>query len=166
MDTHRHKKGSVSPDWSEWNNTVTCFEGFNVSRKKEQRARQKLLSTPWWKVKDNWYFISIFLLVAVIILLSALWQFGVFEWTSKAIIAPCQVTAVFLTLPRVGWCSALKISDVRLSVRVDIVIIYQSIFPFFIWIVEAKKNRRRPIFLVDLSYWFREYLRSRRFYYG
>jgi hypothetical protein len=43
-----------------------------VSRKKEQRARQKLLSTPWWKVKDNWYFISIFLLVAVIILLSAL----------------------------------------------------------------------------------------------
>ena len=56
--------------------------------------------------------------------------------------------------------------DTRFSVRVDIVIIYQSIFPFFIWIVDAQKNRCRPVFLVDLSYWFREYRPTRRFAYG
>ncbi len=40
-----------------------------MSKKKKERARHKLLSMPWWKVKDNWYFISIFL---VIVALSAL----------------------------------------------------------------------------------------------
>ncbi|MEH6558256.1 MAG: hypothetical protein V7459_16235 [Oceanicoccus sp.] len=42
-----------------------------MSKKKEERARQKLLSTPWWKVKDNWYFISIFLVIVAIVALSA-----------------------------------------------------------------------------------------------
>lgn len=43
-----------------------------MSKKKEHLARLKLLSTPWWKVKDNWYFISIFLVIVAVVALSAL----------------------------------------------------------------------------------------------
>jgi hypothetical protein len=43
-----------------------------MSRKKEQRARKKLLSMPWWQMKDNWYFIGILLVLFSIVGLAAI----------------------------------------------------------------------------------------------
>lgn len=43
-----------------------------MSRKKDSRARKKLLATPWWKVKDNWFYVGILVLLFVIIGLAAI----------------------------------------------------------------------------------------------
>ena len=42
-----------------------------MSRKKEQRARKKLLSLPWWKVKDNWLFAGILVVLFSIVVFAA-----------------------------------------------------------------------------------------------
>lgn len=35
--------------------------------KKEREARKKLLDKPWWKIKDNWFFVALFLIVILIL---------------------------------------------------------------------------------------------------
>lgn len=42
-----------------------------MSRKKKELARKKILAMPWWKSKDNWYFISIFFALIIIVGLAA-----------------------------------------------------------------------------------------------
>jgi hypothetical protein len=43
-----------------------------MSKKKDMRARKKLLATPWWKVKDNWFYVGILLFLFVIVGLAAI----------------------------------------------------------------------------------------------
>jgi hypothetical protein len=40
--------------------------------KKEREARKALLNTPWWKIKDNWFFMGIFFVVVLIVVLAAI----------------------------------------------------------------------------------------------
>lgn len=39
--------------------------------KKDQAARKKLLDQPWWKFKDNWFFVGVFAVVILIAVLAA-----------------------------------------------------------------------------------------------
>jgi hypothetical protein len=50
---------------------IMHHEKDKMSRKKEQRARKKLLAMPWWKVKDNWLFAGILLVLFSIVVLAA-----------------------------------------------------------------------------------------------
>lgn len=43
-----------------------------MSRKKEQQARKKLLAMPWWKVKDNWYFMGLLIFLFGVVVFAAL----------------------------------------------------------------------------------------------
>lgn len=40
--------------------------------KREREARKNLLEKPWWKFKDNWFFVGVFVVIALIVGLSAL----------------------------------------------------------------------------------------------
>ncbi|MGK0442577.1 MAG: hypothetical protein ACJA0N_002389 [Pseudohongiellaceae bacterium] len=40
--------------------------------KKERDARQKLLEQPWWKFKDNWFFVGVFVVTILIVVLAAI----------------------------------------------------------------------------------------------
>ncbi len=35
--------------------------------KKEREARKKLLAQPWWKLKDNWFIVGIFVVVVLVV---------------------------------------------------------------------------------------------------
>jgi len=40
--------------------------------KKERKARKKLLDQPWWKFKDNWFIVGIFVVIVLIAGLAAI----------------------------------------------------------------------------------------------
>ena len=40
--------------------------------KKEREARKKLLEQPWWKFKENCFFVGIFVVIVVIVGLAAI----------------------------------------------------------------------------------------------
>jgi len=35
--------------------------------KKQREVRKKLLEQPWWKFKDNWFFVGVFVAIVLII---------------------------------------------------------------------------------------------------
>ena len=36
-----------------------------MNRKKKKEARKKLLNTPWWRLKQNWYAIGVFVVILI-----------------------------------------------------------------------------------------------------
>ena len=40
--------------------------------KKQIEARKNLLETPWWKFKDNWFFVGLLAVIVLIVILSAI----------------------------------------------------------------------------------------------
>ncbi len=41
--------------------------GKKKESKKKREARKKIIEQPWWKFKDNWFFVGVFIVIVFII---------------------------------------------------------------------------------------------------